>query len=165
VCAGPGGTPLCRPRCHHGWVSQQRARAARVPGQEGGVVCGPRNFADVGDESPVRPDPQQLRAEAVRDAKLPSSRNLSIAQGRLRDYEARLGIEFAHTAYLKSWQRLRKRRQRAFVTERRRCRSRQRRSRSQHHRQPHKISHIPNRPTSRKFSSSYLSPRRPSRIR
>ena len=27
---------------------------------------------------------------------------MSIAQGRLRDYEARLGIEFAHTAYLKA---------------------------------------------------------------
>ena len=42
VCAGPAVTPLCRPRRRHGWGGQRRARAALVPGQEGGLVCGAR---------------------------------------------------------------------------------------------------------------------------
>ena len=40
VCAGPTVTSLCGSRRHHGWSGQWRARAALVPGEESGLVCG-----------------------------------------------------------------------------------------------------------------------------
>jgi len=54
VCAGPAVTPLCRPRHHHGWGGQLRARPTVVSGQESRLVCGPRRPADAGDEYAVR---------------------------------------------------------------------------------------------------------------
>ena len=57
VCAGPAVTPLCRPRRHHGWGGQWRARAALVSGQEGGLVCGARRPADAGDQHPAGSGP------------------------------------------------------------------------------------------------------------
>ena len=57
VCAGPAVTPLCRPRRHHGWGGQWRARAALVPGEESGLVCGARRPADAGDQHPAGSGP------------------------------------------------------------------------------------------------------------
>ena len=58
----------------HGGDGQWRARAALVPGQEGGLVCGACRPADAGDQHPARSGPQRHRAEIVRDEGVPSSR-------------------------------------------------------------------------------------------
>ena len=57
VCAGPAVPPLCRPRHRNGWSSQWEARAALVPGEEGGLVCGPRRPPDAGDQHPAGSSP------------------------------------------------------------------------------------------------------------
>ena len=57
VCAGPTVAPLCRPRRHHGWGGQWRARAALVSGEEGGLVCGARRPADARDQHPAGSGP------------------------------------------------------------------------------------------------------------
>ena len=84
VCAGPAVTPLCRPRRHHGWGGQWRARAALVSGQEGRLVCGARRPADAGDQHPAGSSPQRHRAETVRDEGVSSSQvgaNRRFSQG------------------------------------------------------------------------------------
>ena len=41
----------------HGWGGQWRARAALVPGEEGGLVCGARRPADARDQHPAGSGP------------------------------------------------------------------------------------------------------------
>ena len=71
---GPAPTPLCRSHRHDGGRSAWRARAALVPGQESGVVCGARRPADAGDEHRVGSSAQRHRPQALRHEGLPPSR-------------------------------------------------------------------------------------------
>jgi hypothetical protein len=58
------------------WVSDCATlrTTALVSGQEGGLVCGARSPPDAGDEHPAGASPQRPRAQALRDAGLPSCR-------------------------------------------------------------------------------------------